>query len=1112
MISLESLSQELLPNIYVKNVTLDNNYKPKVLDNNSKKLGFYDPEANDKILVPDGTGNSKLVLSAKFLKNEGLKSDLALLLDSELNQDFKIFVHQFTDKEVYDSVFAPGGPVVDLNGNITELGKEVLAKNNTSPAGDTITEMRAFSEAILDNNAALYGAIDDSSQGIVLPEEILEDGTILNEIIFEFNFDMPKDTNFLAYAISVGVVVPGANGPNGQPLEYFISNPRREIVILDGLVQDRGLMFTIAPFSSNQGNIQQLQKFGKPGDIWAGPVHFHNGNFMAGASHSNMPHPRLEYSIVPITKFVDNRITEKIEKSLLNVTKAFESLNSLTSRYQGQADFLNFKDYKENTYISEIYLSQDKDKNINGMFFIDKLKILKYNSQFSAMFEIAEQNLTPEQYSAFVDQVLSISELFGIHVYEGNELLGTISNTATESTTENKVTKNSFQMVKQTSLFLPEAISDSLEILSFKHTIASSTASHYDYHVEVEYKDPTVEIVKLFYRKFREISEKLSGMINYINSQNGFQPITQRIKHSVLEQMVDSSTYNVQKNDDGNYIIIDVIPQNDLFATMFYILLYIPDVDISDFNKYFAKFVNLSTVTQDGLLVLQSFLNNMTSKISNSLSAISSVQNKDDSGIFGDYGKEVSNVSAAETNRKKISIKGKANRIKTHEYGYDFTGGMDAPSAFRQQARNTSGFLSISRQALSRMCEELFSDIAKPQAEGEESNITTLYDISYQPGGTSFRSSYLPTQTPRQTMYSYLNISDEVLKYSVMLPPTVMSLQQGIDNFNSSDLFNSKNVLTGIIKLKNYIIENNSFAIFGIQAYDKSLKEDLISILAQGGTSLPSVGQTQLEREIVSAEMTQLEANLVQKDKTISEPTNAGTSFQLDPGFSTANVDFKIDPALNVQGNKFKIDPPYKQTVAKGNLDTTKNNLMNSLMTRKLMTSAGVNMSFNLKKGIAASGYFPSDPDEASGKLPVQIGCLVRQPSAGAQNPFLDFSQDQGYINNYVINPDMLADFWFKHQNLVKIEYLSGFEVYSDVKYIKNKENPHFQGDVITTTERNIKKPMWKLLTTDILTTGFTSDGVLCRLMRYDNADYINRHLVDKLDMPLINSYFIVTN
>ena len=91
-----------------------------------------------------------------------------------------------------------------------------------------------------------------------------------------------------------------------------------------------------------------------------------------------------------------------------------------------------------------MYLSQDKNKNIDGMFFVDKIKILKNNSAFSAMFDTAKANYSPEKYSAFLDKVLPQAELIAIRVYEKDELLGYLSGDQITFEGENKNTKNSF--------------------------------------------------------------------------------------------------------------------------------------------------------------------------------------------------------------------------------------------------------------------------------------------------------------------------------------------------------------------------------------------------------------------------------------------------------------------------------------------------------------------------------------------------------------------------------------------------------------------------------------------------------------------------------------------
>ena len=68
MISLNSLSQELLPKTYVKKITLDSNYKQKVVKYKSNNPGYYDG-SSQTVLTPGDSSTSRLVLSAKISKN-----------------------------------------------------------------------------------------------------------------------------------------------------------------------------------------------------------------------------------------------------------------------------------------------------------------------------------------------------------------------------------------------------------------------------------------------------------------------------------------------------------------------------------------------------------------------------------------------------------------------------------------------------------------------------------------------------------------------------------------------------------------------------------------------------------------------------------------------------------------------------------------------------------------------------------------------------------------------------------------------------------------------------------------------------------------------------------
>ena len=83
-------------------------------------------------------------------------------------------------------------------------------------------------------------------------------------------FDFPADTGFLAYIVVTAIQHESID-------DVFIADPSREIVILNNSLQNEGLVFTLAQYPPDKVN-EFTGKFGKAGDVWAGPVHYHEGS------------------------------------------------------------------------------------------------------------------------------------------------------------------------------------------------------------------------------------------------------------------------------------------------------------------------------------------------------------------------------------------------------------------------------------------------------------------------------------------------------------------------------------------------------------------------------------------------------------------------------------------------------------------------------------------------------------------------------------------------------------------------------------------------------------------------------------------------------------------
>ena len=219
------------------------------------------------------------------------------------------------------------------------------------------------------------------------------------------------------------------------------------------------------------------------------------------------------------------------------------------------------------------------------------------------------------------------------------------------------------------------------------------------------------------------------------------------------------------------------------------------------------------------------------------------------------------------------------------------------------------------------------------------------------------------------------------------------------------------------------------------------------------------------------------------------------------------------DVLSDLKGNKFKASPSFtKQITTKTELDITFNNLLNSLFTRRHFTDTSKNTSFKLK-GINISGDSSVIAEDG---LPLQVLCLfINQPNSRGSEVFKNFtSANQGYIKNGVINPARLSDFWFGHQNIVRLEYLSGYQrvAHTFASVEESGTGAILQANVKNRKRlyTNYKKPQWRLLKPGIFDSLAPGEKILCRLVRYEDGT-INKKMVKSFDMPLINSYFTLT-
>ena len=146
MLSINSLSESLLPNLYVKSLDLQTFSATTVAKKNVPKYqgpGFSSPEVGPDTMFNIGASKTNsecnIVLSVKSLKTSTYSEEIIELLNSEFSDNIKIFAHQITDRFLYESILQALASGTDLNNNNSIADLELPTEANFKSIMDVIT-------------------------------------------------------------------------------------------------------------------------------------------------------------------------------------------------------------------------------------------------------------------------------------------------------------------------------------------------------------------------------------------------------------------------------------------------------------------------------------------------------------------------------------------------------------------------------------------------------------------------------------------------------------------------------------------------------------------------------------------------------------------------------------------------------------------------------------------------------------------------------------------------------------------------------------------------------------------------------------------------------------
>jgi len=298
------LMDSVLPNIYINRVVLEQlNSQP--LSNNKYDIT---PHINvQSITKYGGYENVLRVTLDMFVEFPNVGSDSLWneILSDDMMSYLQVNVQLYSGK-------AKKGIYMAAIGQGTTQGEPTETK--IAPLADAIAATTGTEDSAMAQTKEQY-------------KEFLPDGTSVYKMpiraAFEVSNTFPTDLAVIAYCtidpekLTSDMVMSGANILD--VVAKFASAPLHgrlaaEVIIKNNKIQDKGMIF----FISNKQNDNTFDHL--KGQIWLGNVHKHGDRYMVGPAHSDSPHPYLDYVIVPNNRIQDFRQISVLQKQSINFT------------------------------------------------------------------------------------------------------------------------------------------------------------------------------------------------------------------------------------------------------------------------------------------------------------------------------------------------------------------------------------------------------------------------------------------------------------------------------------------------------------------------------------------------------------------------------------------------------------------------------------------------------------------------------------------------------------------------------------------------------------------------------------------------------------------------
>ena len=229
------------------------------------------------------------------------------------------------------------------------------------------------------------GKIEEAVISLGKPEGSLVDfkrekiaGKTIYSVSYSVNFEVPAlrpdhVSIFTMTVLDSGYVATSRQAYASQISPKVQGHTMAEVVIDGGAVKNKSYMYTTPD-----------------NKIWAGPMHSHEGVYMAGAFHSSKPHDTLKQHNIPNFVVDDYRLLDDAESAELQLKPDSPEVRIKKRIRRREKTQHSNNITKKEKYMSELFISRSPSNASNLLFHMDFEKIVQLETQYGALLDIAD--------------------------------------------------------------------------------------------------------------------------------------------------------------------------------------------------------------------------------------------------------------------------------------------------------------------------------------------------------------------------------------------------------------------------------------------------------------------------------------------------------------------------------------------------------------------------------------------------------------------------------------------------------------------------------------------------------------------------------------------------